>query len=381
MRIQFAAAWLVAGFSLLSGATLVGGAQGPKDPLEQVFADWRLRQDQTHNLRYTLVGQGMIPKGKRGPAGTVVPRDFIYKKERVVTLDMDNNRMSKTTLDSYFNSASNSFFPLRKAATYDGSVTRVFIPRAGNTEDFQRGKFDPELWLVTGKGGIHLDPDDRPILLAHGIVASSPEQEFVGVMSGPQMNLRPRLNPDNFSLHTKALHGDRECLVLRTKVQGDGVPGKFYELWVDPALESAVVRFVWYYRWKIYESTDIQYQKTPHGWLPESWSRSHSLEKISGAAGWLEQWSRFRVKEVTVNRRLDAGEFTVALKPGMVVVGTDKGHYRVEEDGKSLARLDPGQGELGWLSILRVLIGLALLMLVLWCIFRYFKGRRRALAG
>jgi hypothetical protein len=110
---------------------------------------------------------------------------------------------------------------------------------------------------------------------------------------------------------------------------------------VDPQRDGAVLRHVLFNGKNPWFRIDTKYQQVEGRWLPQSWTHTWTNNRK------VQNVATFAVDKVEINPETSQDNFTVPIKPGMLVLvaeypepgkGLDparpaKGTYRVETDG------------------------------------------------
>jgi hypothetical protein len=378
--VQNRRSWITASvplaFLLWAGGMQVKCAQ---PVMEQVVIDWQHRQQRVRNIRYVLRGEALVPKGKVGEVlmqkRTVPEEDTKYEKKILLLLDFDSDRMRREVNGQTFDMQKGGLVPYERTELFDGSLSKVFMPRNPQNPP----ELDADLYLIgrDQQGGVHFELGEFPIFLAHGIVPTELKDTLVGSMTTPKHLLLP-LKQGAFTIHGRGLRAARECLVLRT--QGDPQTRIVYEYWIDLARESAIVQMNSYINGMMDYTIEIDYQETPHGWLPISWVKRQNTDKDPNGVGiqspaWIEQDCSYRVVELLANQDLQRDDFEIELKPGLIVRDTHHDVYRVGNDGKTLIAITGKKGSI-W-QWLRYILAATLTLMLLWYLFRRYYRRQR----
>lgn len=367
-RSQIAASFPLA-LILLTGGMPAKSAQ---PAINQVLTDWQHRQQRVRNVRYVLRGEALVPKGKIGEVlmqEMAFPKeDTRYEKRLSLLLDFEGDRIRREVSGQAFDAQLGQFVPYERTELYDGTLSKVFMPRNPQNPP----ELDADLYLIDRdqQGGVHFELGEFPLFLAHGIVPAELKDSLVGGMTTPKHLLLP-LKRGAFNIHGRGVRDHRQCLVLRT--QSDPQVRLIYEYWVDLARESAIVQMISYINGAIDNTIEIDYQQTPHGWLPASWVQRQNTDKVARGSrikgpAWIEQDCSYRVIELLANQDLRPEVFDIELKPGLVVRDTHHDLYRVENDGKTLIAIEKG----GWRLPMYILAA-SLMLMALWYVFRKLR--------
>lgn len=310
---------------LLGSAALLppgtASAQPPEARLQKVFADWQKRQDRVKSIRYTLVGELVIPKGSLTgesdlPDGgkTEFPRrDVVTEKKITLLLDFPSNRSRIESSGQELLVSKGQLSPRVSTTVFDGKALKTAIPRGANTSEVHAPhELDADVTIASGNlASMHVEANYWPILFAHGCVPT--------VHNPPRQDaFRIKPDPEIWTVHGVGNHAGRSCLVLRTLPLQHMDP-LFDECWVDPARDSAVVRQLYYANGKPWYDWDIQYESTAHGWLPKSWTWTFR------AKGQTRRIERMRIAQHSADIPVTGQDFRVEITPGMIVYETNQG--------------------------------------------------------
>ena len=292
---------------------VAAAADPPPDPrLEKVFADWQKRRERIKTVRYRASGEHVLPKGSFGDPRTGVllgpdspPHDISWPKHIVLLLDFTTNRHRLQEEEAPYSQEKEKFIPRRTTTVFDSKELWTLADRpAGAPPD----PAAPDAFEVSGNMRGQAFPSVYwPFFLGHGIVALTTEAH---ILPG-----RLKVIPESevYEIQGEGIYENRRCLVLRTGATEFGAVG-FDELWLDSALESAVVRQVQYVDGNIAMDMQIDYQQTRVGWLPQSWTIAYL--RAGGKAAAME---RMNVEEVQIDPSVSDADFHVDLTPGMIV--------------------------------------------------------------
>ena len=313
------------------------GLTAHADEREQVLADWQQRRERIQSVRYSITGSIEV---KPDPGlnemyakmGAVLPTyDHPLEIKATILLDLANRRFRIDKREEVFSAESKRWVPQVTTDAYDGKVYQTAVPRDQNN----RGPTEPDMCLSTGNLE-HAAPafDYWPIFFAHGIVPT---------VNAP---LRPNDLPIRHELDEFELRGTinvmgRPCTVMRTEPIS-AQKSLSDEFCIDRGRQSAVVRHVYFAGKDPWNRLDSQFEETPDGWLPKTWACTWTSN------GKVERISRFVVESREVNPVEQEDDFTLPIKPGMIVLsdqyaelgsGLDptwpaRATYRVAESGK-----------------------------------------------
>jgi hypothetical protein len=310
------------------------------DERERTLADWRNRMDRVQSVRYTVTGTvetkkeviADLLKGLAGKKNIVIPPESPPSPiKAVVLIDLTKKRFRIDQSETIFSQASKRYVPLVKTIAYNGKTYQTAIPREQN----ESTPSDPDVFLSKGDlEQMSVDVFFWPVFEAHGLV--------------PTVNvpLRPDKLPiqhelDELDARGMIEHGGRRCAVLRTEPLNVNV-ALSDEFLVDQSRESAILRHIRFNGTNPWYRLDVTHHDTPHGWLPKSWTVTWTT------GGHVATVHRLTAVSFEVNPQLREDDFTLPIKPGMIVytdeypaVGTGldperprNGTYRVEPSGR-----------------------------------------------
>ena len=304
--------WGLAGFALiLTAGSACGQATDPR--LGKVLADWEKRQQAVDSIRYVVKGQHVIPKGSLrddtgAPLKTPAPaEDVTAEVNWLAVFDFPKGRHRLEVSEQVFDRKSNRFHPQMGIFVSNGKGAKSAMPRDRNTSE----GFTPppsHIDLVVSSGnmrGVPFQSEYMPLFFAHGLIRTMAEEVVPG-------KLRGKPDPEYLSFHGQGVHAGRPCIVIRTQTL-QLANTSFDEFWTDPARDSAIVRYVMYSGKNIFNNIDIQYQQTPHGWLPERWTFTHYSGTVPTVI------YRMRVESWQAAPPTSDADFDLPVKPGMIV--------------------------------------------------------------
>ena len=192
---------------------------------------------------------------------------------------------------------------------------------------------------------------------------------------GQSLPLSWRAAPGRFLSAGREQVGGRTCIVLRdTAAQTDSRE----TLWVDD--ERAVI-----VRWRSARPNKsveigVEYQQTPHGWLPRAWERTEMQPAHPPTVS-----RRVTVTSVAFSPPVTADDFRIALRPEMTV-RRDGVAVRVRDVG-SLEPESPGPDPmdkhvsaavraLGWPGLVGAAVAVALV-----CVFVQLRRHRKSVGS
>ncbi|HET6572017.1 MAG TPA: hypothetical protein VFG68_00315 [Fimbriiglobus sp.] len=287
---------------IVAGVLLVGIARPAEaQAVERLLADLKKRHAQAQNVRYTLTGVREVKRSQDKPAGP--ERSKPQAIRAMLTIDLANKKYRLESNEQIFSEADGKVIRRVGTHAYDGKAEQHFLPRDQNA----MAPNDPDLILATGPlGGGEVDARYHPVFAAHGVLptvnkALMPDQ------------LPVDHDPDEFVPRGEVAYAGRRCTVFRTEPLNT-VPGLTDELWTDPARDSAVLRKVLYSGKSPTCRLDVEFQGTPHGWLPKSWTVTWAF------GGKVDKIERLTVTNIEFDLPLHADDFTLPVRPGMIIL-------------------------------------------------------------
>jgi hypothetical protein len=283
--------------------------------VQKVLDDWKARREAVRGIRYTLTGKYEEHGAKRAENLPARPPSKL-----TVLLDVTGKRFRQEKENHILSHAGDRYITRATTLAYDGKAHHASIPRAIN----ELGPDNPN--AVITKGNLThqaVDSDVWPLLMAHGFVPT--------VERSPRPDRLPAdYTTEDFDPPVAGEHEGVKCVVLKT---GNAIttPPLRDALWIDPARASAVLRYVYYSGRNPFFRLDVEYQRTPHGWLPKAWTHAqYSGPRLASTTRWVVD--RFEVEPATTPE-----DFTLPIPPNSVV-------WEVEypEPGRGLDPHKPG---------------------------------------
>lgn len=323
------------------------GQPAPEPKVAQTLSDWKVRLQRFQSVRYTISGviervnDVELPphlKDRVLPG----PPDLKQKPLKYVLLiDIAKKRIRLEETEPVPSLARDKWVPRLRYTAYNGDVFQQALPRESNG----RGPDEADVSISKGNLGDRqvAGCDLWPVFMAHGVVPTADSPLRVD-------RLPTEHEPDELRVRGTVAHAGRSCVVLRTDPTGT-MPNISDEFWVDPDRQSAIARHIYYSGGSPTFRLDVEHTQTPHGWLPKKWTHTTTVE------GKVMTIIRLTVDSVEVNPALREEDFTLPLKPGMIVTTYDypesgkgldtarpaKGKYRVGADGE-LESMEPQTG-------------------------------------
>ncbi len=352
------------------------------DPrLEKILADWQKRQVTPEHVRYRVRGERVFPSGSfRDDRGKpfVPPRppsNVRLPKEWSLLVDFREKRFRHEAELHSYQESNGKILREYELRAYDGKTYRSHRPKERN----DAATSGPAYFEVEGNLSLTaFDPAYNPIFAAHGLVT------MLGVEVTAD-NLKWTHNPADYYVHGEGVHDGRACVIVRSqsfKRVGDVCD----EYWVDPGRDSAVVRQIWLNGDKPTKDWDIKYQRTPAGWLPESWVFTWRQSGVTTAI------ETMRVTELSTDPTFTIDDFRPPPLAGSVIGAVtmgdpktpgDKQHptieerrfFRVSAGGQreeipSADAVTPGWGRYAWW-----LTAVSAVILAVWVIARRTVAR------
>lgn len=305
------------------------------EPVARVFAEWRQRRQRLPSVQYSLRGTRVWTRGSFNEDPALVPpwqepspdnpeRDLTGPVRRTALLDLARNRFRIDIEEACYDSRSRRVDQAHFLCAGDGRTRFIRVLRA------LPGRSGPRVDLEIMRG----DPDDMP----PGLFGSDYEPLFFaqGVIAPQGIPIRPtRLAPDldatGSTYDGRGEFNGRDCIVLKNEN---------LEYWVDLDRQGAVLQFIAHPAAKYV--IQIDYQKTPWGWLPKCWTKRQSRTSK------LRFIERIDVEKIDAHPTASDEQFQIAPGPGMEVdeltivksertgeLKCDARHYRVDPGGGS----------------------------------------------
>lgn len=369
--------FVIQGISLL-GVILLGfpsAVKGDDDTVRKIVESWRERRDQVRSLRARTVEEVLVPKGANSgfaglPPGPIPPADYRYENSMTVVLDFEANRFRKETRGQTFQIDLGRFRPRYKVVNFDGIRVSAFFPKEEQTGD---GYTPPptDVDAAIGRADlsgplIYFGHEELPLFLSCGIVNRAPDAR----------KLQASIDPGQLHEHGRAVFNDRPCVVLRSAVEPTAAKG-FDELWVDVERGAAILRWRTYWGDYLANEVDCTYEQRELGWVPVRWRVVRYFPK-----GGVDKAGTITLRDWQINSAIDVNEFTLPLKPGMLVRDDEKGLDRhvVEPDGRFTRVSVDGDRiirQSSWTGILiPLLLGAVFVAVTLWGVRTYVLRRR-----
>ena len=294
---------------------------GDADVQSAVLEAFRRRQEKVRAFRFewketTIAGESLKeadhqprPKSAEEAAIYDIEKRFrvAYLVDKTYRLIVDDKRV-RFDEDSTRRSRgeAETMVPYKRLAAYDGEVGTELT--AQSSSEYPLGAIEAAD-LTSGFEFV----GSIPLVLAY---RGSDWTRAQFLASGQPLNVR------------SGVLGEVDCRILRSaSTQTNPLA---YEIWVDPARDFLVLRFVKYIDGKLTSKTDISYvEDAEHQWVPSAWKRSHWNTK---------QRLRFtvhaKVIDYAINPPIDASTFTIEFVPGTYVYDRrSKEQYIAREGG------------------------------------------------
>ena len=365
-------------------------AQQSPSSLDHILAGWQKRRERVGCIRYTVVGEGIVPKGSRtDDLGRALPdeppRDIVQKQNVAFLLDLRRQRFRMELDETVYHSQKRQLMPRASTVVFDGRDLATALPRERNTSPVHTpAPLDPDLMLSRGYAKCYplkvvVSRYQAPLLFAHGFVPR--------YVSAPDFGGAP--DPDDFIVSGQIVHGRRPCTVVKTFPLRNYTNTSWDEYWVDEARDFVVVRQLAYQNGKPVIDLDIAYQQSSHGWLPERWT---GTTRINGV---VVNVTRQRVQEFVIDPTATDADYQIEARPGMVILEDDfndpgkeqfgpgfrRKLFRVAADGSWQEIINgveqPAEGPCSWLRRHWVGLTLALLAALLAVAGWYWLARPR----
>ncbi len=295
-------------------------AQGADEQIKKVFADWEKRRAAIPRIRYTVVGQSIIPKGSLTDdlghpfSPPVPPQDIPQRQDSTFLLDLPKNRFRLELVGQAYYMDKKELAPRAFTTVFDSQTYATEIPREANTSTVApRQPSEPD--VVINRDYARYQPLMTvnsywlaPLLLAHGLLPRYLDPA----------DFRTLHDSDDFTVQGQHLYGGRQCLVLRNFPEHTGgTQTSFDEYWIDTGRDSAIVRQLAYVNDKLRLDCEITYQQTPQGWLPLRWTGTtvRNGDQVINV-------TRLRVQEFSIDPPVEDAAFRPEIKPGMNILET-----------------------------------------------------------
>lgn len=343
IRLRFT----LAAFAVLVLAVSATGQPPADAKVAQTLADWKTRRERLQSVRYTLSGvlervaEREIPPELKG---SVIPDPPGGKEKRLefkILLDFVNRRVRVEDTQPVPSLARDRWVPRLRVTAFNGTAYQQAHPREKN----DRGADEADISISKGNLGDRevVESDLWPVFMAHGVVPTVDSPLRVD-------RLLVAHEAEDFVVRGTVSHTGRQCVSLGTNPTGS-TPNLSDEFWVDTGRQSAIVRHVYFQGKKPLFRLDVEHAETPHGWLPKKWTHTTTM---GGKVMTIVRWT---VDSVEANPILREEDFTIPLKPGMIVTTNDypasgkgldtarpaKGKYRVGAGGE-LESMEPQTG-------------------------------------
>jgi hypothetical protein len=322
-----------------------GGASTADDGatalLNAIIADWNRRQAIAATIIYDADGEMLVTRGRFNDQYSLpfngqenIPdRDSHFATRVRWVMDLQKNFLRKEFDGHIFDLDKVLFIPRSEIQVFDGAKLLVHQPRAANTSrDHTPSQFQPDVEIrEKGDWGRPVFTlFDYPIFFAHGIIPR------------PRSNVRPdklriSMAASDWRVSGKAIHGGRECVILRSAATPDQF-NSYVECWIDVERMAAVARFFFYTSNNLWAQVDTDYHLTSQGWMPKNWKSTYYATDGTSKILTTDEAKTVRF---TVNPAIDPGEFQIRLTPEMIVYQANTETLnRVRSDG-TLEEIDP----------------------------------------
>lgn len=286
--------------------------------LNRIFADWAKRRERIDRVSYTVSGTrkwprgGMtrdaidLPESDRTAENLDPPQTLTSEIKRQLRIDFTTGRHYFEWSHFKYNYDEQNLYRIHCNHMYDGKqvYSQIF-----QNDDPSRGvnRNEPKADLLIYKGDVPsavFDADLLPLLYGHGIVNSGESRVRYG-------ELRPAPDETVWSYVGDVYYRDIECVRIQLK-NAKRYPNEF---WIAPEMESSIL--------KVLISPDaprgnfvIDYQKTNHGWLVKSWTRT----QVRTGDGTIQFVETLKVDDWSVPEEFDENTFRVEPQKGEVVI-------------------------------------------------------------
>lgn len=283
------------------------------DAREQTLKDWQNRLKRVRSVRYDLRGTeesknnavhlaDSVKEAAQWGLKVIIPPDAKTPINVTVLIDLAKERFRIEESTLIFSQSQKRLIPRVRTVAYDRKALQTLVPRDMN----ERGRDDPDIGL--SEGDLHqqtLEAYLWPVFAAHGMVPT-----VNGTLRPDRLPVHHEL--EEFELRGTIEHLGRSCVILRTEPI-NAHPSLADEFWVDPAREGAIARHVYFGGKNPWIRIETNHQETMHGWLPKSWTCTWT------PGGLVAKIQRLTVESIEYDPRVSAGDFTLPIKPGMIV--------------------------------------------------------------
>lgn len=307
-------------------------AQTPDPRVTKIVEEWMTRQAKFDAIRYAVLGQTTYVKGSwvdesgRSYSPPKPSRDFVGKLRWDALFDFRSHRYRWEVDNEELLPDAQGLERVLRVRICDGRVyqgLRKWLPGTWK-DDEPITPANLDMTIVRGNlKSLVFEGGSLPLFHAHGIVPTSEDELYAG-------HLRRKIDPAQFYVHGKGVHGGRPCLVLRTEVLRPSSKA-FHEFWVDLARQAAIVRYAYWHGGEVDNNYDVRYDNGPDGWMPTSWTYTSFLGRRTHTVG------KFEVATRLVAPPLQDEDFHLEVRPGMRVREVE---YRKEGSPPGLTHLN-----------------------------------------
>jgi hypothetical protein len=317
-------------------------ARAADDPqIGPILEAWKHRLGRLKTVRYTLTGtveakdELSVPSGFKRPSPKGGVRPTLPLKA-VILIDLSAKKYRVERTEEFLSASHGDYISRISITAFDGKNYQTAFPRELN----DLGPKEAELSISSGNlRQATVDSLFWPVFAAHGLVATV------------NRTLRPDQLPLEHDLEEFEVRGaetlaGRNCVVLRS-IPLNAPQMLMDEFWVDPDRGAAIIRHVYYSRKNPWYRTDVEHESTAFGWLPKKWTLTWTV------GGKVASISRLQVEKTEFNPPVRTEDFTLPIRPGMIVQGNQypapgtgldpdypaRSHYRVDQGG-ALETLD-----------------------------------------
>lgn len=296
---------------LTHSTQLTSAAEKPDAVLAKILSDWKARQQIADSMRYEIEGHYVVPRDSY-PRLDITPgplpvKDAEFDVSIELLLDFHNQGSRRIEEGEVLCGPIQSFIPRYEVCLYDGREYSQYKPRDRNTSNrWTPDKYDTELYKVGKFPYVQFFRTvDLPVFFSHGSFLS-PQFEPAGhkMLNLPEAAI--------FAEHETIEYEGRQCILLRTHPLFGR--GRFHhEIYVDPARDSAVVRYDFFLEKRLFSSLKIEHEATEHGWLPARWTVT-IFENPNVAI-----IRKLHVKHREFNPQIQEQDLKIELTPGMMI--------------------------------------------------------------
>jgi hypothetical protein len=337
--------------------------------LARIAADWQDRRSAFRTVEYELQGACSYPEGgltdpSDREAHPLVRKSFPAKDMKFdcsarVVIDFQRRRVGWSESGPVVNIGRPEIATRLENWFYDGTATYSVLPKGERYPSDPTYKDGDQIVKQKGYAPYLFIAERAPILFAHGFIGNGNPLPNFG-------SAKEFVKPEHMTYKGVGTIGGQQCLIVQLKTRGQAE-----ELWIAPALQSAVMRWRLWIGEKLACEHDISYSITPEQrWLPSTWK----LVSFNFArSGVVRHSDKVDVRLVRTDGDLPDGAFAPSMTPKTLIIDAQSDdQYVVQEDGSLAPRFAvKNVGRRKW----AILAGVALVLVV--CVGAYVARRRK----